>query len=559
MEGAVGGSLSDNLSARLSVQSVQNEGAYETVTFPGQPAPGTEPIDGTADSRTQFIGIVDPEPGDLDTFAVRSQFLWEFDNVDILAILHYARDRGNNPPTTSLFTDPDPFDNKTAAEFLPQRNSVFSGASVQIDWDVSDSAKLVSITGYDYFDRDEGLDTIGPESIAPQSAFTQIYLQEFDQFSQELRYEVQHDRLFWLVGAYYADSTLNQNDEDHYSLGYFTAQFNYRFQHENTTVGLFAHTEWQLTDALNLTLGLRYDDEEREQPFYRLWFLGGPDTPVGDADALVLADNQTPLGGVPVPDQTYTFDGVSYRVGLDWRPVDTAMLYFSHSKGLKSGGFRSDAFTTNGNLVAFQDEELLAYEAGVKWDPTDMLRVNLAAFYYDYQNPQGRKPEEIPGFGILSTLTNFDKADVTGVEAELVWAATDALELGANLSFLDTEISDATDPTIDGNQLAFAPESAYTAFGRYVFDLSGDVMGSVQVNVGYTGDHYQTPLNDDFEKQNYTLVGASAMLFNDARGWQLSIFGQNLTDEIYSTNFFGNGGVFISQPRTYGVRLKYSF
>ena len=175
-EGAIGGSLTDTLSTRLSVQSIASDGPYNTVAFPGQPVPGTEPIDGTADSRTQFIGIVDPEPGDHDTLAVRAQFLWELDNVDILAIFHHARDRGGNPPTTSLFNDPDPYDENTSAEFLPRRNSKFSGASLQIDWEISDSSKIVSLTGYDYFDRDEGLDTIGFNSIPAESQFTQIYL-----------------------------------------------------------------------------------------------------------------------------------------------------------------------------------------------------------------------------------------------------------------------------------------------------------------------------------------------------------------------------------------------
>jgi len=558
-EGAIGGSLTDNLSARLSMQSIASDGPYKTVAFPGQPAPGTAPIDGTADSRTQFIGIVDPEPGDQDTLAVRAQFLWELDNTDVLGILYHSTDRGGNPPTTSLFTDPDPYDEKTSAEFLPTRDSKFSGASVQIDWGVSDNSKLVSLTGYDYFDRNEGLDTIGFNSIPSESMFTQIYLQEFKQFSQELRYEVESERLFWLIGAFYSDSELNQDDDDHYSIGYFTAPFNYRFKHENQTTALFAHTEWSMTDTFKLTVGLRYDDESRKQPINKLWFGGGPDTPTGEAGAAVLADNQTELGGLPIPAQTFDTDGVSYKLGLDWMPRDGLLLYYSHSKGFKSGGFRSDALTSNGMLIAFADEEVLAHEVGIKWDPTDTVRVNAAVYSYDYQNPQQRVPVEVPPFGQLSTMTNLDSADVTGFEGELVWAPTDGLELGVSMSFIDTDISDATQTALNGNNLAFAPDSAYTAFGRYESEFGGDLAGSIQFNVSQTGDHFVTVFNDDFEKQDYTLVGFSAAIRNDVKGWTLSAYGQNLTDEIYVTNYFGDGGVFISQPRSYGIRLSYDF
>jgi len=559
LEAAVGGALTDNLSTRLSVQSITSDGPYKTVTFPGQPAPGSVPIDATADSRTQFIGIVDPEPGDQDTLAVRAQFLWELENVDVLGVIHHASDRGDNPPTTSLFNDPDPYDENTSAEFLPTRDSEFGGASVQLDWHVSENAKLVSLTGYDYFDRNEGIDTVGFNSIPSETMFTQIYLQEFTQFSQEFRYEVEGDRLFWLLGAFYSDSELNQDDEDHYSIGYFTAPFNYRFKHENTTTALFAHVEYDVSDAFKVTAGLRYDDEQRDQPVNILWFGGGPDTPTGAAGAFVLADNQTELGGLPVPDQTFDTDGVSYKLGLDWRPNDEMLLYYSHAKGFKSGGFRSDALTSNGMLIAFNDEEVLSHEVGIKWDPSDRLRINAAAFTYDYKDPQQRVPVDVPPFGQLSTMTNLDSADVTGFEGELIWAATDLLELGLSASLLNTEISDATQTAVNGNDLAFAPDSAYTAYGRYEAPFGNDLTGSFQLNVSQTGDHFVTVFNDDFEKQDYTLVGFNASIRDDAKGWALSVYGQNVTDEIYVTNYFGDGGVFISEPSSYGVRFKYDF
>jgi iron complex outermembrane receptor protein len=234
------------------------------------------------------------------------------------------------------------------------------------------------------------------------------------------------------------------------------------------------------------------------------------------------------------------------------------LLYYSHSKGLKSGGFRSDALTSNGMLVAFEDEEVLAHEVGIKWDPTDRLRFNAAAFYYDYQKPQQRVPVEVPPFGQLSTMTNLDSAEVTGVEAELLWIATDSLELGLNGSFLATEISDSR-PEVNGNDLAFAPDAAYFAFGRFQTDLGANLSASFQLNVGVTGDHYLTVFNDDFEKQDHTLVGFNAALFNAAKGWTLSVYGKNIGNEIYVTNFFGDGGVFISEPQSFGVRLRYDF
>jgi len=562
MEGAIGGSLTDNLSARLSVQSITADGPFDTVTFPGQPAPGSVPIDPTADSRTQAFGNIDDDPGDVDTLALRGQFLWDYEGVDVLAIAHYARDRGENYPTTNLFNDPDPYDDETSAEFIYDRDTEFYGGSVQLNIDIGDNAQLVSITGYDGFDRDGGIDTGGPDGIPAESYFTQIYLQEFEQYSQELRYEVRGDGLFWLLGGFYSDSTLDQNDSDHYSIGVFgppNSQFNYRFKHENTTAAAFTHIEYDLFESFKLTLGARYNDEERKQPFNKLWFFGGPDTPVPESEWFVLTDNQTELDGLAIPDQKFESDGWSYRAGLDWNPTDTMLLYYSFSKGLKSGGYRSDALTSNGMLVAFDDETVYAHEIGMKWDPTDTLRLNVAAFYYDYQDPQQRVPTEVPPFGILSTMTNLDSAEVTGLEAELLWAPLEGLEFGANVSLLDSEIDDSSQPAADGNDLAFAPEQSYTAFARYQAPIGANLMGSAQITFAYTGDHYLTVFNEAIEEQDYTLLGANAAIWNDSKGWEVSLYGKNLTDEIYVTNAFGDGGVFISEPRSYGARLKFNF
>ena len=133
VEGAVSHSITDTLSARWSFQGITADGPYKNVTFPGQPTPGTVPIDPDTDQRTQFFGIADKDPGDVDTLAVRGQLLWELDGMDILAMAHYGRDRGENHPTTSLFDpvsgngDPDVFDDEVSNEFVNTRDTSFTG------------------------------------------------------------------------------------------------------------------------------------------------------------------------------------------------------------------------------------------------------------------------------------------------------------------------------------------------------------------------------------------------------------------------------------------------
>jgi len=565
VEAAFGGELTDNLAGRISVQRVTSDGAYDNVDFPGAAtlAAAASGENTAADARTISGGDIPSEIGALDSAAVRGQLLWDAsDDVEVLAILHHATDKGDNAPTSHLVNDPDPFDEKVSNEFVTERDSTFSGASVQINADLGDGAQLVSITAYDAFDREGGLDSHGPGDGA-DPGFTQIYLQEFDQFSQEIRYEVTGDKYFLLLGAFYADSTLNQDDSDHYSIGtFFGGQFNYRFKHENETSAIFAHSEFNMTDELKLTVGYRYNDETREQTMNKLWLdplLGGaalgPDNPGGAAGNTPLVDNSA----AGVPDQTFESKGSSYKIGLDWQPTDDLLVYYSYSKGLKSGGYRSDALTSNGFLVAFDDETLFAHEVGMKWDPADNLRVNATYFVYDYQDAQQNISVNLPVFGTLSTMGNMDSVDVSGFESEVIYSPVEGLELGATLSLLSSEINDSSQPTLDGNELGFAANKAYTAFARYETELNETLIGSFQVNYSHTGDHYLSAENVAETEQDYSVYGLNFTVSNDSQGWDVSLYGKNLGNEIYATNLFQANGVFISEPKSYGINFTKSF
>ena len=94
----------------------------------------------------------------------------------------------------------------------------------------------------------------------------------------------------------------------------------------------------------------------------------------------------------------------------------------------------------------------------------------------------------------------------------------------------------------------------------YEFDVSDRLRASVQASANYTGDHYVSIDNFEFNKQDYTLVGARAAIGDSAGDWELSLWGQNLTDEIYVVGGgFAQLDLWISKPRSYGVRLDYRF
>jgi iron complex outermembrane receptor protein len=77
---------------------------------------------------------------------------------------------------------------------------------------------------------------------------------------------------------------------------------------------------------------------------------------------------------------------VTYRVGINAQVMPANLLYASVATGYKAGGFND--FATPANGITYAPESMTAYEVGYKGMPTDYLRLNSAAFYYDYSSEQ---------------------------------------------------------------------------------------------------------------------------------------------------------------------------
>jgi outer membrane receptor protein involved in Fe transport len=118
-------------------------------------------------------------------------------------------------------------------------------------------------------------------------------------------------------------------------------------------------------------------------------------------------------------------------VALSYKPGTDSLLYVSWNTGFKSGGFNTTAPTDEG----FKPEKLSAVEIGEKADFLDhTLRVNSAAFYYNYKDIQTQIPEAT-GSGII----NGAKAHLWGLDTDISYLPVRNLELTAAFSWLHSE------------------------------------------------------------------------------------------------------------------------
>ena len=127
--------------------------------------------------------------------------------------------------------------------------------------------------------------------------------------------------------------------------------------------------------ALGFTLGLRYSWDKKE--FTRTQNGAAPFTTAVD-----IANN----------DQRESFSAPTGNFTIDYRATDDINVYARVARGYRSGGFNARQSTNDqaGNpttpLVPFSEEVIWSYEAGVKAEFFDRLRLNVTAFYNEYED-----------------------------------------------------------------------------------------------------------------------------------------------------------------------------
>ncbi|OJV32869.1 MAG: hypothetical protein BGO24_07115 [Sphingomonas sp. 67-36] len=239
----------------------------------------------------------------------------------------------------------------------------------------------------------------------------------------------------------------------------------------------FGQIDYKLTDQLKITAGLRYSSDKKVgsetyrlvnwnpvgsaycvfAPYGVIGFGGcGPTTAGQDITRYVL---QIAGSGPAARSLSDTFTGWSWRLGTDYQISPNAMVYASYNRGLKAGGFNLGSYAQNPEV---KNEEVDAYEVGLKSRPVKGVTFNLTGFYYDYRNAQ------IPifvalGSGSLGLTTqnffNIDKTRAYGVEIEGHWNVTPQFELSGTYSYLDSTIRKAPRLFDDPNQPGDNPVS----------------------------------------------------------------------------------------------------
>lgn len=423
-----------------------------------------------------------------------------------------------------------------------------------------------------------------------------------DFLSQELRLTSNNpdSRWEWIAGAFYKHDNIKKVDRfigenflgllfpgGNNPLSTLSGENRWDNDGEMTNYAVFGQVAFKFTDNLKLSVGLRYTEDQKEGRVTGTVVETGDRFSPNDPRANVTIESlcRRPDGSVVSPNPATcvapnrwiygegdsfstaykeTWDEITPQATLDWRITDEIFAYLTYSEGFKGGGFDDTPANIAQATTPFDPEKAKNYELGIKMDLLDnRLRLNADVFYMDYTDLQVTQTNA----ACLCNITdNAASAEIKGIEAEFMFAATENLRLMLGGSYLDATYKDflesAIDPTTgqrldsSGNTLQRTPDTQLSANVDYR-------LGPVTMNVGYSWQSEMPWATDNIAKEDaYGLLDARVALAPADAFWSVALWGRNLNNELYRTNIISFFGEEVSQfgpPRTYGVDFRMKF
>lgn len=326
-------------------------------------------------------------------------------------------------------------------------------------------------------------------------------------------------------------------------------------------------------ENLTATLGYRRTKDKRDITVRHqdLSVVGDPVVPTGcGLEAPLISTYGTP--GVCAATLKQTFYGTSLLAGVDYKLTDDKLVYFTYREGFRSGAFSGRAGSLD-RLRPVAPEELVDYEIGFKGDwqfGGIPVRTNAAVFFTDIDNRQRSFTRTTASGGLTTIVESAEKGEVDGWEVELLVLLAENLTVNASVSNADAKHSrfiDSEGVDRSGEPVPQSPEYSYQAGFTYKREVpaGGDVILSFSYNWLDSQSFGFNP-HPTTTSGSYDLVNVRAGWTNILNtGFDVVAWGKNLGDSEYVTGgvfLFDNAGLSTNQqsePRTYGVDIKYQF
>ena len=451
--------------------------------------------------------------------------------------------------------------------------------AINADWDVGQNTLSFNVAYSDYtYDFGTELD------LTPVPALDAALTEDYEQLSAEFRIASPvGESIEYIAGAYYSTSDLFNTQPTTLNLGLLAPAFAGQFDlagsastQDADTISVFGQITWNLSDSSRLTVGARYNDEEKS--INRSIYCD-----IIDATGTVLVPGVAAALCPPAGAFTDSRSSSNFMPELIFEKDfgESSMFYGKVATSAKSGGYVFSGSAPSTDALEYDDEEALSFEAGLKSRFADGRgELSVAAFHTTFEDLQVNSFQGDGQGGFVSVTTNAGESESVGLEAELRYATSEIVTLSANVAVLEAEFTSfelapcyvgETDPDGDGicnhtgSTVPYAPEFAATVAA----DLGGAMGGGnlewfSRISLSHSGDYLTDGTLDPAARQDsYQRIDANFGIGAADGQWDISLIGRNLTDEyvlnVSQAGSFGGYLGYPSRPRTYSLQGRIRF
>ncbi|MBT7876513.1 MAG: TonB-dependent receptor [Gammaproteobacteria bacterium] len=456
-------------------------------------------------------------------------------------------------------------------------------ASLEINWQFSDTLELTSVTGW----LDQETNDVGqycycsPSDPATQGTPTEAlgYFASWSQniyegFTQEFRLASDFDGSFNFMAGFFYEDAHQEFNTDQYAVNITRLLgpdpitgigSDWRKDHtlDSETYSIFLAGYWELSDTIEVTAGARYTDVERE----------------GKIDIVSMhLFGELLLGFLPAGSQIgpleFEDDNISPELAVTWHASDEYTFYAAYKAGYKPGGVDNsvlpsaslDPNAESYDFIIYESEEADGFEVGMKALLLDgSLRLNATIFNYVYEDLQ---VQQFDSQAIQFNTLNAGELTTRGLEFDALWYPdVEGLSFRAAWAFTDTEYTDdffIGDNNLDGEKREYVPDLAGNVGVTWEVPLNDNWMMSFSADARYSDDYVTDYPNCDagvggavgcqdvstiwspgfaWKQDSFWMYDASVRLISDR--WEIALSGVNLDDERI---VFSEGAIPGTQP-----------
>ena len=558
--GAFGGPLiDDKLGFRVSAWG-RNDGGYIDRVSPDT----GQTVESKSNYQESFVGRAAFAAAPVDHLKVTASLLYQ----DV-----YKHDRDQYWSTLSNRSDEDFKEGSRVGQ--PVRDAFYLPAiKVQYDWE---AMSLISNSSYfyhrNYADLDyttyfAGIFDGNPTQYLPGDTPSQAFINNRqNDFTQEIRLQsTKPGWVDWTVGAFYSDDT--QNDQDittdgqavYTSVSGDVASFTQFTRARDKQIAGYADADVNVAKGLKVIAGVRVSS----QKFYY--------------------DQTGTYGGFPLASVigTQSATPVTPRTGLSYQLDADNFFYATAAKGFRQGGVNGNvpaalcgtdlaALGLTTTPVAYTPDSLWSYEIGAKNNLFGgKLGLDSSFYVLKWKNIQQSVRLASCGF---SYVGNLGSATGVGGDISARYKVTDGFSAGFNAGYVsltndDTILEGPNAILVNKGDVIGGPPFHLYAWTLYKFDVVGRSSFfrlDYTFQNGYPAVDARTFSYDPTLPQPGTAKSLSMRAGTYLGGWEVSLFGNNLTKEespyAIAHDIPGVVPYYESsyRPLTYGVTASFRF